>query len=388
MRKGTAHDKPRQPTGELPRISPATPPAAKPGGRVPAAGKASQSRKDGWPQGMFRRTDGRFRFERMVSGTKHRFSLPFTEAVAIKTASRANELLAEGRSIEHLKKAQKVSFTKFLAEMRTLTKQKRPATRKSERARLKTFAKFLHTKYPSLKGLAAFTPEHARAFLNWRATTPVPRNGSPNSKASRQVPSSATLSEDVRILRAFFKVSKERHWITENPFDGLRTPKQPQRPEFKGAHGLIKVDEYDIRSMIRVPVKLTALERVRDLITRRANTSALFRTEDEVREMVQGKYAQSEMKRLLKLEPKPEVLEGECLLVSKRFTFRPKGTSGNVPLTPESRAILLRRKAGAKRSPFVFPHPDGGRLRSSYWNKFKDLLKAANLAHALSHLLT
>lgn len=137
MRKGTAHDKPRQPTGELPRISPATPPAAKPGGRVPAAGKASQSRKDGWPQGMFRRTDGRFRFERMVSGTKHRFSLPFTEAVAIKTASRANELLAEGRSIEHLKKAQKVSFTKFLAEMRTLTKQKRPATRKSERARLK-----------------------------------------------------------------------------------------------------------------------------------------------------------------------------------------------------------------------------------------------------------
>lgn len=79
-----------------------------------------------------------------------------------------------------------------------------------------------------------------------------------------------------------------------------------------------------------------------------------------------------------------------CLNAPTRIRWRQKSTAGSVPLLPDARAILQRRKESQSGSPFVFSHPDNGPLKSDYWAQFKSLLKRAKLpmhfrVHDLRH---
>lgn len=418
---------------------------------------ARDFRKPGWPKGMRQRGDS-FYFERDLNGVRHKFRLPFTEATAVKQASLANDLLADGKSIEHLKQGQRVSIAKLMEQVEADAAEKQPATQKSLRARLRIFAKFLETQQPGAVLLASITPDVARRFVEWRRSTPVPRNGSPKAKSRRVVPSQATINEDLRILRGCFDRAVELKWIPTNPFGDVKAPKLPKRvfeayrlseeeitqlllaaekyddatprrgaqSTFKGIMhdmtrlflltglrskemqylaweqvdldwggasgkcGLLRIEPYELNGHIRIPLTVEQMVRVQELIARRGNREHLFENEDELTDCVPAKYIQTEAKRLLRLRPRPRVLEDQRLIVPKVFRFRPKATSGNVPLIPESRAILEARHQTSEGSLFVFPHPDGGRLRSDYWAQFKAVLKEAGLpdrvrVHDLRH---
>jgi integrase len=78
------------------------------------------------------------------------------------------------------------------------------------------------------------------------------------------------------------------------------------------------------------------------------------------------------------------------LRCSVTFRWTQKASPGRVPLTPTSKRLLQRRAGARTGSPFVFAHPDGGPIRSDYWEQFKRLLKLAGLSsvyrvHDLRH---
>lgn len=223
MGHGSSHDIPRENGPSVPQNSPTASRRGKSEGP-----EIEDIRKDGWPAGM-RQRGGAFYFERKIDGVRHKFSLPFTEAKAIKRATAANELLAEGRSIEHLKSGQRVTLARFIEQMREDSRAKRSATRKSLRARLRILSRFLSLRYPGLTRLSAFSGDVAERFIDWRAKTPVSRNGSPNSKGEKLVPSQPTLAEDLRIMRSFFERAVALKWIAENPFVRIKAPTQPRR---------------------------------------------------------------------------------------------------------------------------------------------------------------
>jgi integrase len=82
--------------------------------------------------------------------------------------------------------------------------------------------------------------------------------------------------------------------------------------------------------------------------------------------------------------------DGRFLRVLTRIRWKQKATAGSVPLLPEARKILQRRKKAQDGSPFVFAHPDRGPLKSDFWAQFKALLRSAKLpmhfrVHDLRH---
>lgn len=107
----------------------------------------------------------------------------------------------------------------------------------------------------------------------------------------------------------------------------------------------------------------------------------LFANIAQLRVMVPLNYANQEQEPLLALSPDAWDSANRVLRVQTRVRWKQKASQGSVPLTIESRSILVRQQAVNRLdSPFVFSHPkDRGPLRSDPWLIFKQVLDIAGL---------
>src|SRR5690606_26208592 len=102
--------------------------------------------------------------------------------------------------------------------------QHAPKTIAAYRGRIRHFTKYLEERHPRVLYVRDVSPEVARGYVDWRRAQLVSRSGKARPETRRHKPAAQTVHDDVRRLRALFKVAVERHILEANPFEGVRVP--------------------------------------------------------------------------------------------------------------------------------------------------------------------
>lgn len=145
-------------------------------------------------------------------------------------------------------------------------------------------------------------------------------------------------------------------------------------------HGAIEIGLVEESVTLRVAPTQKQAGRIGRLIEGKSPKEKLFKPNCQFDLYVPQNYVDQEKERLLELKVSAWLPDEKRLLVPTVIHWNRKATAGSVPLTIESRAILERRKTlNQSNSPFVFPHPDTGPLRSDPLPEFKKILKNAGL---------
>ena len=147
--------------------------------------------------------------------------------------------------------------------------------------------------------------------------------------------------------------------------------------------GIIEISPIDEEVVLRVRPICSAAARLTRCCAERADSDRLFRSRQEVHRFLPKNYATQEEAALLELQPSAWDPDTEVLSVPTRIQWRQKATQGRVPLSKRAREILSQRYQARGESPFVFPHPDGGPLRSDVWAEFKRVLEIAKLPKSI-----
>tara|TARA_R110000744_G_scaffold118921_1_gene221988 strand:- start:14910 stop:16349 length:1440 start_codon:yes stop_codon:yes gene_type:complete len=144
--------------------------------------------------------------------------------------------------------------------------------------------------------------------------------------------------------------------------------------------GKIEIVPVDEAVTLRIAPNRDQVERIREILATRKSRKKLFTSIQQMQSCVAANYAKQEEEALMAIPVSAWDDESEVLHVPTRIRWKQKATPGPIPLIKNSRAILKRqRSANTFNSPFVFPHPDGGPLRSDPLPQFKKLLVKAKL---------
>lgn len=148
-----------------------------------------------------------------------------------------------------------------------------------------------------------------------------------------------------------------------------------------GRYGSIAIDKINVPVDLIVYPSAAQAERLDALAESRGDDERLFANVQQMQSMVPSGYVKQDAEAFLRLKTRSWDAARRALLVPTRVVWKPKATCGTVPLVPETREILERRKRrNPLGSPFVFPHPkDGGQLRSDPLPIFTEVLETAGL---------
>ena len=148
--------------------------------------------------------------------------------------------------------------------------------------------------------------------------------------------------------------------------------------------GLVRIRPLRQPVVLRVHISGNTAKALDKLAERRAGAPKLFRSTSELGSRVPRNYIKAYEPELLALNPDAWSKETGILSVPATIEWEQKATQGDVPLVPPAREILWKRwKLRENGSPFVFPHPDGGPLKSDMLAQFKPILADAGLDPAI-----
>lgn len=387
--------------------------------------------------------DGPFFFERNHRGVPYWFALGDTLSRAIEDAEYVNYCLREDRPIDRLHNRNGVSHVQFLDfaynEIETTVMPKR--TRNKKRSVLQLWQDYRAEHYPDAKALRDITPGMAQDFVNWRLRQPVTRNGTKNPDAVRKPISPKTVKVEMQVFRPLWDAAVKRRWITANPFREIKLPRVDYTrskgklipedqvelilaaarrfdatPEPKGrpsgyrgmmedairllletglrrgelrmlpwsrvqlTQEVISIERDTLVVPVRIPLRRDAQDRLESLTKRRATAKTLFPDERTLAAIVPSRAIKQASEALLQLSPSQWQPGSDHITVSLVYEWQPKGMEAPIPLSSTATAILKkRRKVVMGTSPFVFPHPDGGPLRSDFWQRFQTVCRAAEI---------
>jgi integrase len=403
----------------------------------------------GGPKGLRQRGKGpSYYFLRQYRGKRPKISLGSSLSQARMAAQQIINSLERGDfklSEYQVGRAGIVDSLTDAVDRLGIRAQHSPKSRASYMNRVNQFVAFLSDRYPKALFLDDLTPDIGHEYVEWRRQQLVTRSGKAKPNTPRNHPSVQTIHDDVRRLRALFRVAKDDHLIEKNPFEGVKITvkasdrKAPLRSltekevkalllaakkydaapngggaisTFRGmmhdiiqfylltglrkeeliylpwshvdldweSTGKIEIKPVDEAVTLRIAPNRAQVERIREILVTRKSRMKLFGSVQQMQSCVACNYAKQETKALMAITVSAWDDELEVLHVPTRIHWKQKATPGPIPLIAKSRAILKRqRAANSFDSPFVFPHPDCGPLRSDPLPQFKLLLIDAKL---------
>ena len=395
-----------------------------------ASARADDFRDETWPKGLTRRNRC-YRFRRMIKGKRLSISLgDVSERVAIERANELNTQIAAGINVSQQARRAKTHVRQFVASFMEMKRAQTSAnTCDRYRAVFDNFNYWLEKNYGNAP-VVGVTQEMAREYLLARANGPVipdsERKGT-RPQSGRASPWTMRMERDC--LAGLFKEAVRRKLIAENPFETIKVSK-PSRDEVAAAHHILS--EREIRGLILAAGRLDdetgdkANAGFRDIVEFMLRTGL---RDDEVRhlewtdvefdeelihvrpkrvvETRTGPIPEKAVRKLARLlrdktpaapvfsterdfqgmtlfvRKKADLLSITCsavdmesrrIVFTKEYDWRPKASSGSVPMGRITTQLLSAIKSQrGDFSNFVFAHHDGGSCRM----KLLDMLKKA-----------
>ncbi|GAB5496614.1 MAG: hypothetical protein Phyf2KO_16940 [Phycisphaerales bacterium] len=402
----------------------------------------------GGPQGLRRRGKGpTYYLKRQYRGQRYTISLGPSLPQARMKAQQIINAMERGDFRLSDFQAERVEVIRALTEAadRLATKkQHSPKSRASYSSRIDHFLAFLRDRHPRVRYLSELSAELGEQYVEWRRGQLVTRSGKARPETKRHHPAAQTVHDDVRRLRALFRVIEADEQIRSNPFAQVSVQVMPRdrrvkpmhltqaqirdllsaakaydsashgpgaRSTFRGLmhdmvalyvltglrkeeliylpwshvdldwgkHGRIEVTPVDESVTLSITPPSRMASRLNELAERRKASEPLFENASQMRAHIPKNYASQEPDALLSAKASAWNAATASLRIRTRVTWKQKATPGEIPLVHDSRLVLDRRLAERTDSPFVFPHPDGGRLRSDPLPEFKKLLREAKI---------
>ena len=403
----------------------------------------------GGPNGLRQRGKGpTYYFIKQHKGKRSKISLGpsldqarMTAQLIINAMDRGDFKLAEF----HAGRYGIVDYLTQAVDRLGIRSQHSPKTRAAYTNRVNQFVAFLADCYPKALFLDDLVPDSGNEYVEWRRAQLVTRSGKSKPSTPKHHPSARTIHDDVRRLRALFRVATENKLIDKNPFEGVNVPvknrdlainqkwltqkevkrllsaakKYDAEPNRLGAASTFRGMMHDIvlfylltglrkEELIYLPwshveldwekygkIEITPIsepttllispsrehaKKIQAIASTTRSPSKLFSNKAQMKSCVAKNYADQETDALMSLPSSAWDEEKGILRVPTCINWKQKATAGLLPMIKESNAILMRRKAAnTSNSPFVFPHPDNGPLRSDPLPQFKKLLIEAKL---------
>jgi integrase len=404
-------------------------------------------RDKNWPKGLYRRS-GAYRFRRLHKGKQINKTLgDISERQAVERTEQLNLQLDAGIDVAKNLRHASLTCREFIEEY---LKQKAsgwaPKSLARYRAAYDNFLNFLGDPRRILP-LAAIDYATASSYLTARASQPIMPNGSRKfTRAQRGGAKPKTLLFELEALRSLFREARKRDLVDANPFEQIKI-KKPTREQVAAGHrilnekeieallktatqvdegtkdgnarltdlllfmlrtgmregevrvlewsdvdfseGLIHVKPKRIIETRQTPIPLRALPKLRKILKEKALDAPAF-TPEEARTVKAGLFVRRS-EDLLGLKAGDIDLEKRTLTLTREWAWKPKASSGSVPMAPSVRALLERlQKEQSGRSPFVFDHRDGGPCRIDILEKLKLIQAKAGIrghlrVHDLRH---
>jgi len=147
-----------------------------------------------------------------------------------------------------------------------------------------------------------------------------------------------------------------------------------------GEYGRVRIEPVDVKVQFRLDIAETYAQRLDALAEGRAGRKRLFVNTASIRRHLPPPIRQAHAEGLPQIPPRAWKPKSRRLIVYTRVTWRQKAMRGFVPLQARSRAIIDERwSKRRKRATFVFPHPDGGPLKTDPLPQFKKVVEDAGL---------
>ncbi len=387
-----------------------------------------------WPKGLSRRNRC-YRFRKNINGKK--INLTFgrmSEEEAVKKADDLETKSDMGIDISAKLRRGSWTVTRFKEDYlpHLHAKGLREGSFKRYRAILDNFSYWLNKSHSGIS-LAGITYEIANDYLIARKTGPIMPNGQRKfTRAFKTGASIRTMGAERTVLVAFFREAKKRGLVDENAFERTAPIKKPSRSEVAACHRILTDEERkalleaaqkinldcgakgntkfseivlfmlhtamregetcflefsDIdfkEDLIHIkpkkvvetrkgPIPKKAVPKLANLIRGKNPDDPVFENEGDINRLGVKLFLHKN-KELLDLKVKELDLKNRRMEVTREYDWKPKASSGSVPMTDTVKKLLLRLQTeNAGKSNFVFSHHDGGHCRL----KLLDLLKKA-----------
>jgi integrase len=393
-------------------------------------------RDNAWPRGLYRRNRS-YRYRRLYNGQKINKTFgDVSERQAIERAEQLNLQLGAGIDVEKQLRQSSLACREFIEEhLRQKAASWAPRSLARYRAAYTNFLNFLGTRRRALP-LGGIDYSVARDYMTARASEPIMPNGSRKLTAAQRAGAKLkTLLFELEALRSLFREGRKRGLVDANPFEQIKI-KRPSREQVAAGHRILNEKEVQallkaasqmdekraegnarmtdlILFMLRTGMRegeVRALEwadvdfhegvihvRPKRLVETR-QTSIPVQAVAKLRGILKGKNPEApaftaddvhalsgrlfvrRREDLLSLKVRDIDLEKRTLTLARERMWRPKASSGSVPMAPSVVALLERlQKEQAGRSTFVFAHRDGGPCRL-------DILAMLKAAQALANI--
>jgi integrase len=401
------------------------------------------------PKGLRQRGKGpTYYFLKQYKGKRSKISLGTSLDQARMTAQQIINAMDRGDFKLTEFQSDRTGIVNYLTEAVNrlgIRSQHSPKTRAAYTNRVNQFVAFLADSYPKALFLDDLVPDSGNEYVEWRRAQWVTRSGKSKPSTPKHHPSARTIHDDVRRLRALFRVATENKLIDKNPFQGIHVPvksndlivnprtlsekevkkllsaakKYDAEPNRLGAastfrgmmhdivqfylltglrkeeliylpwshvdfnwakYGKIEIQPISEPTILLISPSKAHAKKIQTIASSLRSRSKLFANKAQMKSCIAKNYADQEMDAIMSLPASAWDEEAGILRIPTYIKWKQKATPGPIPMIKESNAILLRRKAAnTSNSPFVFPHPDNGPLRSDPLPQFKKLLVEANL---------
>ena len=402
--------------------------------------KDSDFREDDWPKGLYLRKRS-YRYRRRVHGQKRPFrevfgTIPFEEAK--RKAMRFNLDIEEGLCPKKENEKRETTMRAFAVDVWLRKKEGTLASKSYSRYRavVDNFLNFLADERDMGECLISeIDYSVADDFKTYRQTTPIAPNGRKHLRKLKDGAAKKTVNLEIATLRQLFKEAVTRRLIHENPFLAVEI-KKPKRQEIAAKHhplsiaeegallaaalecdektrtqgnanfhdiilflvktgfrsdelchlewtdidwrkGVITVQEKTVDETRMVPIAAGAMSHIKRLVLGKLPEDLLLPSSDEL--MKKGIYLDIRKQEDLAVIKVGDVdLDGRFIKTTRTYTWKPKGSSGEVPMCETVHKLLTRLQA-RRCGNFVFPHHDGGRCRLKLLDILKQVQKMAGI---------
>lgn len=400
-----------------------------------------QYRDEDWPKGLYRRSNGRYFWRRMVNGSRVSKDLNTgNHAVAVKAAAGLNADVDDfGVPAEQAVLRDEVTFDQ-MAEDYLEHRNLRPSTKKRYGAMRVHFQRVAESIIGRRKILVSdVTTDLLTKYVSRRLKEPTARNGHPNTPKNRGTAKPKTVRSELGFIRSVLGHAVENGIIpavppargataplgkrrnqesVARPLDEHEIPRMlqaaraydrnlegkfPYRTYFHDIistyiyaglrheelrflewddvdfnNGLICVRSKHVLCTRKIPLTEETWNEVKDLFRNRNSKGSAFPEDDEVLDRAGYLLAFRDKTALLRLQRKDFCPEEGIINYREEFYWGPKASQGEVVLHPRLKEILEALK-GQSESNFVFPDSDGGYWRMRFERHMKAIAKEAKI---------
>ena len=244
-----------------------------------------------------------------------------------------------------------------------------PSTTVRYASTLAAFKTFLNQKYPKKRFVSHMSPEILEQYKIWRKSCWINPNGSPvESEAdikdyTRKGTRALTLNFELKVLTTLFNVAINWGYLKENPTSKVKR---------------LKITDTK-------PVRfLTEQECKKLLTTCPSDLYPIYFT------FLNTGMRKSELEHL---EWADIDFERGKIKIQRKDFWKPKSRDREIPMNDQLRDLLKSHRGANRqglRSNFVFPHKDGGKIKTKVREKLIQIAKQAGIAdltrvHTLRH---